>query len=100
MRSVWVLLCLGAIGAPFSLAQLAPAAAPTPRFEDVTKKAGLTISHLSSPDKRYIIESMSGGVGFIDCDNSGMLYPKLLCGRSSLYSLRHVAIFRRASNKF
>ena len=28
----------------------------------------------------------------------GVLYPKLLCGRSSLYSFRHAAIFRRASN--
>lgn len=29
--------------------------------------------HLSSPEKRYILESMSGGVGFIDCDNDGKL---------------------------
>jgi len=27
-------------------------------------------------------------------------YPKLLCGLASLYSIRHAAIFRRASNKF
>jgi hypothetical protein len=26
--------------------------------------------------------------------------PRLLCGRSTLYSLRHTAILRRASNKF
>jgi hypothetical protein len=51
-----------------------PSAAPaTPRFEDVSKQAGLTVSHISSPDKRYVIESMSGGVGFIDCDNDGKL---------------------------
>jgi hypothetical protein len=30
----------------------------------------------------------------------GVRYPKLLCGRSSLYSIFHAAIFRRASNKF
>jgi len=30
----------------------------------------------------------------------GVLYPKLLCGRSSLYSIRQAAIFRRASNRF
>jgi hypothetical protein len=30
----------------------------------------------------------------------GVRYPKLLCGRSSLYSLRHAVIFLRASNKF
>ena len=46
---------------------------PTPRFEEIAKQAGLTVPHLSSPDKRYIIESMSGGVGFIDCDNDGKL---------------------------
>src|ERR1700758_1895062 len=54
-------------------AQGPKAAPPTARFEDVSKQAGLTVSHVSSPDKRYIIESMSGGVGFIDCDNDGRL---------------------------
>lgn len=49
------------------------AAPPVPRFEDVGKAAGLTVPHISSPEKRYIIESMSGGVGFIDCDNDGKL---------------------------
>src|SRR6267143_2927176 len=46
---------------------------PTPRFEDVSTQASLTVSHISSPDKRYVIESMSGGVGLIDCDNDGKL---------------------------
>src|SRR3979411_2656198 len=54
-------------------AQSPRAAPPTPRFEDVSKQAGLTVSHISSSDKRYISESMSGGVGFIDCDNDGKL---------------------------
>jgi hypothetical protein len=54
-------------------AQTAPAVSPVPRFEDVAKSAGLTVSHISSPEKRYIIESTSGGVGFIDCDNDGKL---------------------------
>ncbi|HWW16278.1 MAG TPA: CRTAC1 family protein [Candidatus Dormibacteraeota bacterium] len=54
-------------------AQSPKAAPPTPRFEDVSKQAGLTVSHISSPDKRYVLESMSGGVGFIDCDNDGKL---------------------------
>jgi hypothetical protein len=35
------------------------------------------------------------------CANyAGVKYPKLLGGRSSLYSFRHAAIFLRASNKF
>ena len=47
--------------------------APLPHFEDVGQQAGLTVSHISSPDKRYIIESVSGGIGLIDCDNDGKL---------------------------
>jgi len=50
-----------------------PPAASPPVFEDVAARAGLTVSHISSADKRYILESMSGGIGFIDCDNDGML---------------------------
>ena len=44
-----------------------------PVFEDVALKSGLTMPHISSPDKRYVIESMSGGVGLFDCDNDGRL---------------------------
>ncbi len=44
-----------------------------PVFEDVTRQNSLTVPHLSSPDKRYVIESMSGGVGLFDCDNDGKL---------------------------
>jgi hypothetical protein len=44
-----------------------------PGFEDIAQKAGLTVAHISSPDKKYIVESMSGGVGLIDCDNDGKL---------------------------
>ena len=49
-----------------------PQVAP-PQFEDVAQKAGLTVPHVASPDKKYIVESMSGGVGLIDCDNDGKL---------------------------
>jgi hypothetical protein len=46
---------------------------PVPHFEDIGNQAGLTVSHISSPAARYIIESVSGGVGLIDCDNDGKL---------------------------
>jgi hypothetical protein len=46
---------------------------PLPQFEDVAQKVGLTVPHISSSDKKYIVESMSGGVGLIDCDNDGKL---------------------------
>src|SRR5260370_13702323 len=51
----------------------ASAQASVPKFEDIARKAGLTVAHISSPDKKYIVESMSGGVGLIDCDNDGKL---------------------------
>src|SRR6202521_5083199 len=54
-------------------AQSTDSTLPVPRFEDVSKSAGLTVTHNSTPEKRYILESMSGGVGFIDCDNDGKL---------------------------
>ncbi len=44
-----------------------------PQFEDIAQESGLTVPHISSPDKKYIVESMSGGVGLIDCDNDGKL---------------------------
>src|SRR5580700_7487927 len=44
-----------------------------PVFEDVAQRSGLIVPHQSSQDKRYVIESMSGGVGLFDCDNDGRL---------------------------
>src|SRR3984885_7685630 len=46
---------------------------PSPRFEDIAQQAGLTVSHISTPEKKFIVESMSGGAGLIDCDNDGKL---------------------------
>src|SRR5579864_7780350 len=57
----------------FAFGQVAPPKTPLPSFEDVAKQVGLTVSHISSPEKRYIVESMSGGAGLIDCDNDGRL---------------------------
>jgi hypothetical protein len=42
-----------------------------PQLEDITAKAGVTFSHASSQDKRYIFESMSGGVILLDYDRDG-----------------------------
>ncbi len=46
---------------------------PIPVFRDIAAQAGLTASHISSREKYYVIESMSGGVGLFDCDNDGKL---------------------------
>ena len=43
------------------------------RFTDITASAGITFKHVASPDKKYIVESMSGGVAFFDYDNDGDL---------------------------
>lgn len=43
------------------------------RFVDITTQAGITFKHISSPEKRYIVESMSGGVALFDYDNDGRL---------------------------
>jgi hypothetical protein len=51
-----------------------------PTFEDVSARSGLTVAHIASPEKKYIVESMSGGVGFIDCDNSGVLSALVVNG--------------------
>src|SRR5690348_10552774 len=40
-----------------------PGAGPPPKFVDVAPRLGLTASHISSPGKHYVIESMSGGIG-------------------------------------
>jgi hypothetical protein len=45
----------------------------TPTFTDITKASGITFAHVSSPDKQYILESMSGGVAVFDFDKDGLL---------------------------
>ena len=44
-----------------------------PTFTDITKATGIAFSHVSSPDKKYILESMSGGVAVFDFDHDGLL---------------------------
>jgi hypothetical protein len=53
-------------------AQVKPAAAQV-RLTDVTEAVGVTFRHVASPDKRYIVESMSGGVALFDYDSDGWL---------------------------
>ena len=44
---------------------------PIPQLEDITASTGITFTHASDPDKKYIMESMSGGVILIDYDRDG-----------------------------
>ncbi len=42
-------------------------------FRDVTRAAGISFVHHAAPEKKFIVESMSGGVALFDFDNDGRL---------------------------
>jgi len=55
----------GIVGAITLLAGLATTVATQPAailFRDVTTEAGIAFQHHAAPEKKYIVESMSGGV--------------------------------------
>jgi hypothetical protein len=64
---ILVILLLG-IGSPMPNAQSLPV-----HFTDITKQAGITFRHVASPEKKYLVESMSGGVAMFDYDNDGWM---------------------------
>ena len=67
------------LGALLAEARAQAVASPPPRpapasdvlFRDVREEAGITFSHHAAPEKKYILESMSGGVALFDYDNDG-----------------------------
>ena len=65
--SFWFLILLPLV--------LSPAATQSVKvtFTDITAQAGITFKHVASPEKKYIVESMSGGVAMFDYDNDGKL---------------------------
>ena len=44
-----------------------------PQLVDIYKQSGIKFVHTSAPEKKYIVESMSGGVLLIDYDRDGFL---------------------------
>jgi enediyne biosynthesis protein E4 len=42
-----------------------------PQLVDITQKAGIKFQHLSATEKKYIVESMAGGVVVLDYDRDG-----------------------------
>src|ERR1043166_9212750 len=56
-----------------AFAPLRAKVSPAIKFTDITAQAGITFKHVASPDKKYIVESMSGGVALFDYDNDGDL---------------------------
>lgn len=51
-------------------------------FKDITKESGINVSHIATPENRYIIESMSGGAAVFDCDGDGFLDVATVNGSS------------------
>ena len=84
---------------------------PAPQLEDVTDKSGLHFQHVSSPDKKYIVESMSGGVLLIDYDRDGWpdiyftnaptveMVKKHQPARGALYHNNHDGTFTDVTDK-
>jgi enediyne biosynthesis protein E4 len=69
--SVSLSLCLS-----LSLSLFTPTTGGQPaaiRFTDVTAQSGITFKHIASPEKKYLVESMSGGLAVFDYDNDGYL---------------------------
>jgi enediyne biosynthesis protein E4 len=66
------MLCASAVIASY-LAIVRAQAPERVTFTDVTKASGITFSHVSSPEKQFILESMSGGVATFDFDKDGLL---------------------------
>jgi hypothetical protein len=88
-----------------------PAASSLPQLVDITKSTGISFSHLSSPEAKYVVESMSGGVALIDYNRDG--WPDIyftnapsvqmaLAGkkaRSALYRNNHDGTFTDVSDR-
>jgi hypothetical protein len=85
--------------------------AQLPQLVDITDSTGIKFEHLSSPEQKFIVESMSGGVALIDYDRDG--WPDIyftnaqsvemaLAGkkaRSALYHNNHDGTFTDVTDK-
>jgi hypothetical protein len=47
--------------------------ATTALYRDIARETGITFQHHAAPEKKFIVESMSGGVALFDYDNDGRL---------------------------
>jgi hypothetical protein len=124
-RRAAIVLCIGVLclhaslpSYPQSAAQRKPAPRPEakpdstyPQLVDITASTGITFEHLSSPEQKYIVESMSGGVTLIDYDRDG--WPDIYFtnaqsvdmaragqkARSALYHNNHDGTFTDVTDK-
>ena len=82
-----------------------------PRLVDITASTGIKFEHNSSPEQKYIVESMGGGVALIDYDGDGWqdiyftnsqnvsMAIKGEKARSALYHNNHDGTFTDVSEK-
>ena len=82
-----------------------------PELVDITASTGIQFEHLSSPEQKFIVESMSGGVALIDYDRDG--WPDIYFtnaqnvamalhgqkARSALYHNNHDGTFTDVTDK-
>jgi hypothetical protein len=72
-----LLLSAGALALALTAASVRsqpPAAdAAAPVFRDIAREAGIAFQHHAAAEKKYIMESMSGGLALLDFDNDGRL---------------------------
>ena len=55
---------------------------PAISFTDISAASDINMPHVSTPEKRYIVESMSGGAAVFDCDSDGYLDVATVNGSS------------------
>jgi enediyne biosynthesis protein E4 len=63
---------IAALGLLALAAAAQPPAAAARLFRDIAHDAGVTFAHHAAPEKKFIVESMSGGVALFDYDNDGL----------------------------
>jgi hypothetical protein len=73
-----VSVILSALVSAFGTVQSPPVPSPSAGpakllFRDIGAEAGIAFQHHSAPEKKYIVESMSGGVALFDFDNDGLV---------------------------
>lgn len=74
MRTAFRLLAsLTPVLTAVALAQSGSGDAPKVLYRDIRAEAGITFQHHAAPEKKYIVESMGGGVALFDYDNDGRL---------------------------
>jgi hypothetical protein len=73
MAYLLLLCCLSQLITSAEKAAKKAESAPAFHFTDITASTGIRFQHAGSPEKKYLIESMSGGVLLLDYDRDGWL---------------------------